>query len=47
VFGDGEAPPSQIVNEWLDLVQNRFSGCYDETEAKPSIACHCVAGLGR
>jgi len=46
VFGDGEAPPSQIVNEWLDLVQNRFVQLED-TENRPTIACHCVAGLGR
>jgi protein tyrosine phosphatase type 4A len=47
VFGDGDAPPSQIVNEWLDLVQNRFY-CDDiDDEARPAIACHCVAGLGR
>jgi len=47
VFGDGDAPPSQIVNDWLDLVQNRF--CCDDIddEARPTIACHCVAGLGR
>jgi len=47
VFGDGDPPPSQIVNEWLDLVQIRFSECHDDMEVKPSIACHCVAGLGR
>ncbi|CAI2164986.1 315_t:CDS:2, partial [Funneliformis geosporum] len=48
VFGDGEAPPSQIVHEWLDLVQSRFTECFEGTENKPAtIACHCVAGLGR
>ncbi|RHZ56318.1 hypothetical protein Glove_402g75 [Diversispora epigaea] len=46
VFGDGESPPSQIVNEWLDLVQRRFGECVDENK-RPTIACHCVAGLGR
>ncbi|RUP50649.1 protein-tyrosine phosphatase-like protein [Jimgerdemannia flammicorona] len=25
VFGDGEAPPSTIVNEWLALIEKRFS----------------------
>ncbi|CAG8457592.1 4874_t:CDS:2 [Acaulospora colombiana] len=46
VFGDGEAPPTQIVNDWLDLVQKRFGECVDEG-VRPTIACHCVAGLGR
>jgi len=45
VFGDGDAPPSHIVNEWLDLVQSRFY-C-NEDDNSPTIACHCVAGLGR
>lgn len=45
VFGDGDAPPSHIVNEWLDLVQTRF--CCNDDDDRPAIACHCVAGLGR
>ncbi|CAG8507419.1 28090_t:CDS:2 [Dentiscutata erythropus] len=46
VFGDGEAPPTQIVNDWLDLVQKRFGELVSDEE-RPTIACHCVAGLGR
>jgi protein tyrosine phosphatase type 4A len=44
VFGDGEAPPAKIVNDWLDLVERRFGNGEDEGS---TIACHCVAGLGR
>ncbi|CAH1762963.1 9442_t:CDS:2 [Entrophospora sp. SA101] len=46
VFGDGEAPPAQIVNDWLELVETRFKETTD-IDKKPTIACHCVAGLGR
>lgn len=46
VFGDGEAPPTQIVNDWLELVETRFKETAD-IDKKPTIACHCVAGLGR
>jgi protein tyrosine phosphatase type 4A len=47
VFGDGEAPPNQIVTEWLNLVNKRFSQKYSDETKRPTIACHCVAGLGR
>ncbi|CAG8456423.1 4922_t:CDS:2 [Ambispora gerdemannii] len=46
VFGDGEAPPSNIVHDWLDLVEKRFGKDVD-SDRRPTIACHCVAGLGR
>ncbi|CAG8509241.1 6676_t:CDS:2 [Ambispora leptoticha] len=45
VFGDGEAPPSNIVHDWLELVEKRFGREVDDK--RPTIACHCVAGLGR
>lgn len=43
-YGDGEAPPRNVVNEWLELIQARF---LDNTGPKPTIGVHCVAGLGR
>ncbi|OZJ06854.1 hypothetical protein BZG36_00147, partial [Bifiguratus adelaidae] len=53
VFGDGEAPPSSIIQQWLDLIQSRF-GDKDHGDnekknkaIKACIATHCVAGLGR
>ncbi|KAF7730084.1 Protein tyrosine phosphatase type IVA 1 [Apophysomyces ossiformis] len=49
VFGDGEAPPSHIVDVWLDLIESRFTR-QDHTMHDgntPCIATHCVAGLGR
>ncbi|KAI7898534.1 protein-tyrosine phosphatase-like protein [Cokeromyces recurvatus] len=45
VFADGEAPPSHIVDAWLQLIETRFKD--QDEERKPSIAIHCVAGLGR
>lgn len=45
-FADGEAPPSEIVTNWIDLCKSRFSSVTGEEEA-PCIAVHCVAGLGR
>ncbi|KAI9295995.1 phosphatases II [Neoconidiobolus thromboides FSU 785] len=43
-FPDGKAPPKNIVNEWLEIVQKCFQ---DTKEDKPTIGVHCVAGLGR
>lgn len=40
VFGDGEAPPSEIIDSWLKLVSA-------VTAKRGAIAVHCVAGLGR
>ncbi|XP_007944461.1 protein tyrosine phosphatase type IVA 1-like [Orycteropus afer afer] len=41
-FDDGSSPSSQIVDDWLNLINVKFCeepGC--------CIAVHCVAGLGR
>ncbi|OBZ88036.1 putative protein tyrosine phosphatase type IVA A [Choanephora cucurbitarum] len=50
VFADGEAPPSSIVDSWLQLIEARFGkqGQDQPSDQKlPCIAIHCVAGLGR
>lgn len=55
VFGDGEAPPTHIVDAWLNLIDERFGNTTsDTTTTTPAssstpacIATHCVAGLGR
>jgi len=36
-FPDGEAPPKDVIEQWLDL-------CFSSEKA---VAIHCVAGLGR
>lgn len=47
-FDDGESPPLEIVDRWLSLVDQRFSGSANTRDAvKPAVAIHCVAGLGR
>ena len=53
-YPDGDPPPKNIIDSWLDLVdQRRFLGEFDRRNAKnPSstgccIGIHCVAGLGR
>eukprot|EP01135_Chromosphaera_perkinsii_P005767 Nk52_evm10s360 gene=Nk52_evmTU10s360 len=45
-FEDGEAPPTTIIKDWLELVEQRFYS-KGASEKKACIACHCVAGLGR
>eukprot|EP00300_Choanocystis_sp_HF-7_P030888 c39884_g1_i1.p1 GENE.c39884_g1_i1~~c39884_g1_i1.p1 ORF type:complete len:170 (+),score=19.08 c39884_g1_i1:298-807(+) len=41
-FTDGEAPPSEVVTQWLALIKERF------VVGPAGVICiHCVAGLGR
>lgn len=58
VFPDGDAPPEQVIRDWLALVNRVFepadpsasaSNLSDSSAAdtKKCIATHCVAGLGR
>lgn len=55
-FNDGEAPPEHVINDWLNLVEDRLliphlrqqQASSDATPSAPAcIAVHCVAGLGR
>ncbi|KAF9392915.1 Protein tyrosine phosphatase type IVA 1 [Podila verticillata] len=54
-FRDGAVPPVNIIKNWLQLVDTRIvrrssspSASEEEEEAAPpTIAVHCVAGLGR
>jgi len=64
-FQDGTVPPSEVIQNWLNLVEERFGPIhcnkkFDMNEAiefnnkyiagehnDPTIAIHCVAGLGR
>ncbi|MBN3273051.1 TP4A2 phosphatase, partial [Polyodon spathula] len=41
-FDDGAPPPNQIVDDWLNLLKNKF-----REEPGCCVAVHCVAGLGR
>ncbi|PFH31811.1 putative protein tyrosine phosphatase type IVA A [Besnoitia besnoiti] len=40
IFPDGEAPPDEVIDEWLAL-------CNFVAQQRGAIAVHCVAGLGR
>ena len=44
-YPDGHSPPDDVLNQWLDLVHERFFE--HPTANNPTIAAHCVAGLGR
>lgn len=52
-YPDGHAPSSEVIGNWLLLVEqtfyaNKFSSRDEESSvAKKCIAVHCVAGLGR
>eukprot|EP00456_Euglypha_rotunda_P029326 TRINITY_DN22994_c0_g2_i1.p1 TRINITY_DN22994_c0_g2~~TRINITY_DN22994_c0_g2_i1.p1 ORF type:complete len:168 (-),score=2.81 TRINITY_DN22994_c0_g2_i1:53-556(-) len=41
-FKDGDPPPDDVVDKWLELVNQEFSKSKDT-----AVAVHCVAGLGR
>ncbi|XP_014205755.1 protein tyrosine phosphatase type IVA 3, partial [Copidosoma floridanum] len=42
VFDDGTFPPIKVIDDWFELLKNRFQESTDSC-----IAVHCVAGLGR
>lgn len=44
-YPDGQSPPTEIIEEWLNLVSNTFDSAHADNI--PCIAVHCVAGLGR
>lgn len=53
MFEDGAPPPPSVVEDWLNLLdaeEGKFTRSMAETgvlPAPPTIAVHCVAGLGR
>jgi len=46
-FDDGAAPPEEVLAAWLKLVDSVFKNARPGQPLKPTIAVHCVAGLGR
>ncbi|CAM9878834.1 unnamed protein product [Heterosigma akashiwo] len=44
-YEDGAAPPDEIISAWLRVVNQAFKNARDGQ--KPTVAVHCVAGLGR
>mmetsp|Transcript_19177 Transcript_19177/g.26917 ORF Transcript_19177/g.26917 Transcript_19177/m.26917 type:complete len:171 (+) Transcript_19177:31-543(+) len=43
-FADGDPPPKDVVDRWLDTVEAELP---KKSEEKTAVAVHCVAGLGR
>lgn len=41
-FDDGTFPPQNIVDEWFEILKQRFT-----EDPETCVAVHCVAGLGR
>jgi len=51
-YPDGHSPPKDVIDEWLRIVDRVFGNNKNNTsepvmEARPCVAVHCVAGLGR
>eukprot|EP00735_Rhodelphis_limneticus_P001165 TRINITY_DN11732_c0_g1::TRINITY_DN11732_c0_g1_i1::g.11528::m.11528 TRINITY_DN11732_c0_g1::TRINITY_DN11732_c0_g1_i1::g.11528 ORF type:complete len:170 (+),score=23.27,sp/Q54DU9/TP4AA_DICDI/52.23/3e-53,DSPc/PF00782.15/8.7e-10,Y_phosphatase/PF00102.22/18,Y_phosphatase/PF00102.22/3.7e-07,PTPlike_phytase/PF14566.1/0.00082,CDKN3/PF05706.7/0.024,Pox_A31/PF05771.6/1.2,Pox_A31/PF05771.6/2.2e+02 TRINITY_DN11732_c0_g1_i1:52-561(+) len=44
LFPDGEPPPAEVIDTWLNICQATFA---HKNPDKNTIAVHCVAGLGR
>jgi protein tyrosine phosphatase type 4A len=43
-FTDGGAPPDDVVNKWLNLLESTYK---EDSANRETIGVHCVAGLGR
>lgn len=41
-FEDGTFPPQNVVDEWFEILKQKFS-----EDSETCVAVHCVAGLGR
>lgn len=47
-FADGAPPPDEVVDQWLGIIREVFeSKAAASAGSGPTIAIHCVAGLGR
>ncbi|KAI8084959.1 protein-tyrosine phosphatase-like protein [Halteromyces radiatus] len=46
-FKDGGVPPVNLVREWIGLVDTQEQKLKENDNIRPTIAVHCVAGLGR
>jgi protein tyrosine phosphatase type 4A len=46
-FPDGDRPPDKVVDKWLALVDQKVVEGSGEAAPMPTVAVHCVAGLGR
>lgn len=46
-FSDGASPPPEIIHEWCTLIHDTFDPKVPAGAERPTIAVHCVAGLGR
>ncbi|KAJ8652964.1 hypothetical protein O0I10_011427 [Lichtheimia ornata] len=47
-FKDGGAPPPTVVRDWLALIDRESARATSHPEdTPPTVAVHCVAGLGR
>ncbi|KAI8339043.1 protein-tyrosine phosphatase-like protein [Chlamydoabsidia padenii] len=46
-FKDGGLPPIALVREWIGLVDSQEQKIKENELIRPTIAVHCVAGLGR
>lgn len=47
-FDDGAPPTPQVIDNWLDLLERLVTEAASRgAEEPPTVAVHCVAGLGR
>ena len=47
-YDDGTSPPDHVLDAWLDIVERCFININeDDANDLPTVAVHCIAGLGR